>query len=59
MNGPRLINFKRFSEASGELVPFYVNKSFPKKFRLIRFFFYMEKRNILELIMHTRNVHKL
>ncbi len=44
MNGPRLINFKRFSEASGELVPFYVNKSFPKKFRLIRFFFLYGKK---------------
>ena len=58
MMGPKLINFERFGEASGELVPFYVNKSFPKKFRLKRFFFYMEKKNILEQIMRTKNVHK-
>ena len=44
MNGPKWINFKRFDETSGELVPFYVNKSFPKKFRLKRFFFLYGKK---------------
>ena len=44
MNGPKLINFKRFSETSGELIPFYIKKSFPKKFRLKRFFFLYGKK---------------
>ena len=44
MTGPKFINFERFGEASGELVPFYVNKSFPKKFRLKRFFFLYGKK---------------
>ena len=46
MTGPKFINFERFGEASGELVPFYVNKSFPKKFRLKRFFFFIWKKKI-------------
>ena len=42
---PNYINYESFKENSGSLIPFYINKSFPKSFKLKRFFFYMEKKN--------------
>ena len=56
---PALFNFKIFPEFNGTLVPFYTNSFFPKNFKLKRFFTLYGKKNILELIMHIKNVRKL
>ena len=55
---PKLINFETFPEFNGTLVPFYTNSFFPKKFRLKRLFTLYGKKNILEQIMHIKNVRK-
>lgn len=44
---PDFINYKSFSEKSGTLVPFYINKSFPKFFKLKRIFLVYGKKNYL------------
>lgn len=38
INQPKYINFKTFVERNGTLVPFYTKKTFPKNFKLKRFF---------------------
>jgi hypothetical protein len=44
---PNYINYKSFKEKSGSLIPFYTNKSFPKFFKLKRFFFLYGKKKYL------------
>ena len=41
---PRLINYNSYPEFNGILVPFYINNSFPKKFKLKRFFILYGKK---------------
>lgn len=43
----KYINYKSFKEKSGTLIPFYINKSFPKSFKIKRFFFLYGKRKYL------------
>lgn len=44
---PNYIHYKSFKEKSGSLIPFYVDKSFPKSFKLKRFFFVYGKKKYL------------
>tara|TARA_B100000427_G_C15326081_1_gene514742 strand:- start:189 stop:605 length:417 start_codon:yes stop_codon:yes gene_type:complete len=41
---PFLIKYSTFPEFNGNLIPFYTNKSFPKKFKLKRFFILYGKK---------------
>jgi UDP-2-acetamido-3-amino-2,3-dideoxy-glucuronate N-acetyltransferase len=41
---PYYFKLEKFGDFSGYLNPFYVNKSFPKKFKLKRFFFIFGKK---------------
>ena len=41
---PFLIKYSTFPEFNGTLIPFYTNKSFPKKFKLKRFFILYGKK---------------
>jgi len=40
----RLLNYSIYPEKSGTLIPFYSNKSFPKKFKIKRFFIIFGKK---------------
>lgn len=42
----KFINYNSYSEKSGTLIPFYSNKSFPKKFKIKRFFILYGKKNL-------------
>ena len=44
---PNYINYESFKENSGSLIPFYINKSFPKSFKLKRFFFLYGKKKFI------------
>ena len=44
---PNYIYYKSFKEKSGSLIPFYIHKSFPKFFKLKRFFFVYGKKKYL------------
>ena len=44
---PNYIHYKSFKEKSGCLIPFYIYKSFPKFFKLKRFFFVYGKKKYL------------
>lgn len=48
---------KKFSDKTGELVPFYKNKSL-ENFNIKRFFLFLVIKNILEQTMHTKSVIK-
>tara|TARA_B100000767_G_scaffold172533_1_gene161563 strand:- start:1193 stop:1606 length:414 start_codon:yes stop_codon:yes gene_type:complete len=41
---PTIIKYSIYPEFNGTLVPFYINKSFPKKFKLKRFFLLYGKK---------------
>jgi dTDP-4-dehydrorhamnose 3,5-epimerase-like enzyme len=44
---PFLIKYSTFPELNGTLIPFYTNKSFPKKFVIKRFFILYGKKKYL------------
>ena len=48
---------KTFSDKTGSLIPFYKN-GILKNFSLVRFFLFMEIKNITEQITHIKNVIK-
>ena len=41
----RLLNYSTYPEKTGTLIPFYAKKSFPKKFKIKRFFIIFGKKN--------------
>lgn len=41
---PKLIKYSTYPEFNGTLVPFYVDKSFPREFKLKRYFFLFGKK---------------
>ena len=43
---PKLINHNVYPENNGTLIPFYINNSFPKSFKLKRFFILYGKKNL-------------
>ena len=51
------IKSKTFSDKTGSLIPFYKN-GILKNFSLVRFFLFMEIKNITEQITHIKNVIK-
>lgn len=56
---PTIIKYSIYPEFNGTLVPFYINKSFPKKFKLKRFFLLHGKKNFPEQTMLIKNVLRL
>ena len=52
----KIFNFKKFKNISGELLPITFDKKFPIKVK--RIFFIYGKKNIIEVIMHTKSVHR-
>ncbi len=43
---PKIIKYSAFPEKNGTLIPFYTNKSFPKDFRIKRFFILYGKKSL-------------
>jgi len=43
----KLLNYSRYIEKSGSLIPFYTDKSFPKSFKLKRFFLLYGKKKFI------------
>ena len=52
----KIFDFKKFKNISGELLPITFDKAFPIKVK--RIFFIYGKKNIREVIMPTRSVHR-